>query len=113
MPSGGGQGRWLLLSGDSVQVNNLELQQVSARGNRLLPLTRVRTAVRGLRRAGGPGPEILLGGPGGDDEVAVVTLGRAEQLEALEAGGGVDGVGTGGEALLELGAGTDGKRKLR
>jgi hypothetical protein len=40
----------------------------------------------------------------GDDEVAVVAGDGPQQLEAEEAVGAVDGVGAGGEPLLQLGA---------
>ena len=54
------------------------------------------------RIAVAPGGEGALVLPLRDDEVAVLALHRAEQLEAEEAGGPVDSVGPVGEALLQL-----------
>src|SRR5690606_31905984 len=52
-----------------------------------------------------PRLKVLFGLPLRVDEVAVVAGDRAKQLESEEAGLIVDGVQSGGEPLLELGAG--------
>ena len=78
--------------------HDLELEQVGAGADRV-------GALAGVRRDGvavAPGDERLLVLPLGDDEVAVLALDRAEQLEAQEAGGPVDRVRAVREALLEL-----------
>ena len=62
----------------------------------------------GDRRPGRPGLEGLLGGPLGDDEVAVLALDRTEQLEPEEPGLIVDGMGPVGEPLLQLRSGAGG-----
>ena len=60
-----------------------------------------------------PALERLLGVPAGVDEVAVLALDRAQQLELLEARHLLDGAGPGGEAGLELGAGARRARRWR
>jgi pimeloyl-ACP methyl ester carboxylesterase len=56
------------------------------------------------RRSAGPRLERLFRIPLGDNEVPAVSLDRAEELEAEEAGGVVDGMRTMCEALLQFGA---------
>src|SRR5690606_20767592 len=77
-----------------------ELEQLRAAGDRLL--------LPAVGRAGvavAPRDERLLVGPVGHDEVAVLTGGGTQQLEAEEAGRAVHRPGPRGEPLLELGAG--------
>src|SRR5699024_9600821 len=81
--------------------DDVEAHEFGARGHGLLPLPRV----RGARIAVPPRGEGLLVGPLRHDEVALLPLRRAEQLEALEAGGFVDGALALGEAALQLLAG--------
>jgi len=81
--------------------HNLELEQLSTRRNRVGPLP----GVGGDGRAGCPGLEGVFGLPLGDDEVAIVTLHRAEQLKSEESGLIVDRVGAVGKPFFQLWAG--------
>jgi hypothetical protein len=49
-----------------------------------------------------PALEVVLAAPAGVDEVAVVAVDRAEQLEALETVGALDEARAPGEATLQL-----------
>src|SRR5215218_7321435 len=96
------QRRALLASGLGVSPrnvqHNLELQQRSSRGHGIGPLSGMR--LHG--RTAGPRLERFFGLPLRDDEVAVFSLDRPQQLEAQEAGLIVDGVRTVREPLLQF-----------
>src|SRR5699024_4741325 len=82
------------ISRGSLQFDDLELEDPLGPGDRLR-----RISWCTLR---GPGAEALVVGPAGHHEVVLLTGDRAQQLEALEAGGLIDGVPARREALLEL-----------
>ncbi len=84
--------------------DDLELEQRCAGRDGLLRLTRVGSTCVAVAPRG----EVLLGLPLSHHEVPVLARGGAEQLEAQEAGGVVDGVRPIGESLLQLGAGASG-----
>ena len=80
--------------------HNLELEQRRTGGYRIGSLA----GVGGYCRARGPGRKGLLGLPLGHDEIAIVALDRAKQLEPEEARLVVDRMGAIGESFLQLGA---------
>jgi hypothetical protein len=83
--------------GVGSEFDGFELEEVRAVGyGRAIP----GVVFAGLTVA--PVLVVLFSGPGADDEVAVIALDRAEQLEAFESGLPVDDVCPAGEALLEL-----------
>ena len=86
-------------------LDDLEAKRLDAHAAALV----VRMAAS--RSGGGPRLVMLAGVPPGDDEVAVLPDDGAQEFEACEAFGPVDGPFAGGEAAFDLGTRVLGDRQ--